>query len=369
MSFIKSAILTLNGHFNYGNRLQNYALQNCLNNFGDCSTLWWNGSYELFAKKNFTIKEKIKILLNYHNFENKVAQFDLFNAIKQNNIKEFSDNYLKVVEANLTKLDDSSLMYDKYFVGSDQVWNPCGWTRNSYIDKVVFLKFCPPKKRFAYAASISCDSIPKKFEKHFLQSLEQFNKISVRERSAAELINKISGKDVPVVLDPTLLLRKEDWTKIEKKPDWYNGENYVLTYFLGKPNEAISKFAKKNNFKIYNLMDSKKINLFTSRVEEFLYLIHNCKLFCTDSFHGTVFSIIYEKPFIVFNRRDLFLNDMSSRLISLLNTFKLTKLFCDFNSVNIDFSLAFDIDYYEVNKILSVERKKSIDYLRNCFEI
>ena len=366
---MKSAILTLDGHLNYGNRLQNYALQKCLSNFGDCSTLWWNGPYELFAKRKFTIKEKIKILLNYHNFENKVVQYDLYNAIKQYNIKEFSDKYLKVEKADFNRIDDSPLIFDKYFVGSDQVWNPCGWGKNSYIDKVMFLKFCPSNKRFAYAASISSNFIPKKIEKRFILGLEGFNKISVREQSAAELIKKISGKDVPVVLDPTMLLNKNDWTSLERKPDWYEGENYVLTYFLGKPNESIVKYAKENNFKIFNLMDPHNINLYVSKVEEFIYLIHHCQFMCTDSFHGTVFSILFERPFVVFNRRDLILNDMSSRLTSLLNTLKLSNQYYDLTSSNINFSSLFDIDYSEVNKILNSERIKSIEFLKSCFAI
>lgn len=126
--------------------------------------------------------------------------------------------------------------------------------------------------------------------------------ISMREKAGAKLVKKLTGREVLVVVDSTILLFTEDWQKIELKTEWYSGEKYILTYFLGNPSPVIEKIAKKNNWKIYNLMDKDNFDLYTSRVEEFVYLINYAELVATDSFHASVFSILMNNLFLVVKR-------------------------------------------------------------------
>ena len=187
--------------------------------------------------------------------------------------------------------------YDFFIVGSDQVWNP-HWVNSSD----VFLEFANSDKRIAYSASFGIGELPKDKEAGFKKGLEGMKHISVRENAGAEIVKKLTGREVPVLLDPTLTLTKDQWDKIVSRPAWYRDEKYILVFFLSKLPELarveIERIAKENNFKIVELMDETNIDYYTSTPEEFLYLIKNAGLVYTDSFHCTVFSILFNTAFV-----------------------------------------------------------------------
>jgi hypothetical protein len=190
--------------------------------------------------------------------------------------------------------------------------------------------------------------------------------ISVREEKGKELANQLTGReDIYLHLDPTLLLRAEEWKKIEKKPKLYDGGNYILKYFLGekdsKINQDIEKFAKANKLTIIDVIsqDSPYYNIGPS---EFLFLERNAEVIITDSFHACVFAILNERPFVVVERKEKNFQSMGSRIDTLLDKFHLENRRYDAGSL--DETAGTPINYTRVNEILEIERNDSIQYLK-----
>lgn len=368
---MKIGIITISEHNNYGNRLQNYALQRFLLNYVDnVDTIWWCKDNYLLNKK-ISIKMVVKYLLNYKGARSYIKNKYVKDCIREYNIKKFSDKYISIkYDYKINK--DLSEIYNFFFVGSDQVWNPnfwAGWDSLVNTINAVFLKFVPKEKRIAYAASIAIPEIPKDKEKFFKDSLNEMKAISMREKAGAELVKNLTGREVPVVVDPTILLSKEEWQKIEMVPEWYNGEKYILTYFLGNPSPIIKNIAKKNNWKIYNLMDKNDFDLYTSRVEEFVYLIDHAQLVATDSFHACVFSILMNTPFLVVNRQQKGVADMTSRIDTLMELFG----YQDRYIINSECKLSEDeilyMDFSNVKVIQEREIRRSTEYIKKALNI
>lgn len=123
-----------------------------------------------------------------------------------------------------------------FVVGSDQIWNPM------FVDcKNEFLQFADFNKRIAYSASIGVSEIPEKKKAYFAECMKGMKHISVREEQGAKIVHSITGMDVPVLIDPTLLLNREAWERIIKKPDWMKNEKYILVFFLEKLPQLVRK--------------------------------------------------------------------------------------------------------------------------------
>lgn len=349
------AIITIIDYFNFGNRLQNYALQEVLKEINCNSITLLNYPYRN-THKNYLFRQ-IKHLFNKPtNKDIRYNYFDNFN--KRIN---FSKRPISIY-SNLNK-------FDYVIVGSDQVWNPnIGRLRD--LDLLMNVN---PNKRISYAASfgVSKLDLDNNSQEKIKGELLKFKNISVREESGKEIIFNLIGRtDTQVVLDPTMLLRANDWEKVIKIPEQINsikGKKYILNYFLGDLLEnnmkKIQMFADENDCEIINLLDVNSI-FYNCGPSEFLYLIKNAYLICTDSFHSSVFSILFHKPFLVFERKDAHIN-MGSRINSLLNKFNLNSNYFD-GTVN---KKIFNTDYSNVDKKLEDERKKSIDFLIRALEI
>ena len=369
---MRIAIITLLGHFNYGNRLQNYALQKFISNYVETvETIWFEKNYLPEIKRDKLdkkyVKNNFKFIFNWKGAR-KIEKYYGRECIRQYNIKKFSDKYINIrYDYKINKKIDN--IYDYFIVGSDQVWNPNFWSKRYNYANIRFLKFASKEKRIAYAASIAIPEIPKDKERFFKDSLNEMKAISMREKAGAELVKNLTGREVPVVVDPTILLSKEEWQKIELKSEWYNGEKYILTYFLGNPSPVIENIAKKNNWKIYNLMDKNNLDLYTSRVEEFIFLIDNAKLVATDSFHACVFSILMNTPFLVVNRQEKGMADMTSRIDTLMELFG----YQDRYIVNGECKLSEDeilhMDFSNVEAIQEREIKRSTAYLKKALNL
>lgn len=368
---MRIGIITISEHNNYGNRLQNYALQKFLLNYAEnVDTIWWCKDNYLLNKK-FSIKTAIKYLLNYKETRLYINNKYIKDCIREYNIKKFSDKYISI-KYDYTINKDLSNKYDFFIVGSDQVWNTNFWMEwDSLVNTInaVFLKFLSKEKRVAYAASIAIPEIPKDKEKIFKDGLNEMKAISVREKTGADLVKNLTGREVPVVVDPTILLSKEEWQKIEMVPEWYNGEKYILTYFLGNPSPIIKNIAKKNNWKIYNLMDKDNFDLYTSRVEEFVYLINHAQLVVTDSFHASVFSILMNTSFLVVNRQQKGVADMTSRIDTLMELFGYQDRYivngkCDLSDEEILY-----MDFSNVKSIQEREIERSTEYMKEALNI
>ena len=354
----KIAIVTLNGYFNYGNRLQNYALQEVLSSLGyEVQTLRINRDKHskkinpLFIK----IKRWIKNPLVYYN-----------QKYREDVFLEFSNKY--IIETKKVFKLDNDLTYlnqdfDYFVVGSDQVWNPSMNRKSSFF----FLDFAEKNKRIAYAPSFGVSSLPDIIISDYKKWIKKIPNLSVREDDGAEIIKELTGRVASVLVDPTLLLTKEKWIKVSKVAKNKPTENYLLTYFLGEISKEykkqISEIAKLKGLKILNLGDKNEKDTYRTGPSEFIDYINDSTVFCTDSFHGTVFSILMEKPFIVYERKGAV--SMYSRIDTLLNKFN----FNERKSYNIELNeTIFEIDFSHALLILEKEKELGINFLKNSLK-
>lgn len=363
---MKIGQITLDGNFNYGNVLQKYAMQSVLNRFGETEYLWHSPeNFMPFVWYKMGWKEHIKLVLNWRGFRKKIfSNAHGMEMIRQGKIHEWCARYIKtrkLVGDFAKSVDD----YDFLISGSDQVWNPA----NDDLE-ILFLLFAPPEKRVAYAASISCPSIPVEKQSLYKQGLTGMAHISMREQQGADMVKAYSGCEVPVVVDPTLLLTPDDWRKVSRMPVWYHGEDYILTYFLGKKPEVVKRLKQEMGLKVINLLDESVYEHYVTGPDEFLWAIEHAKLVYTDSFHGTVFSILFRTPFVVCNRMGNKVTEkMGSRIDTLLDYFDLKeRRGTKENGFFIENPMV-EPDWSKVDGVLTRERERSDAYLRQALKI
>ena len=346
-------IITICDNSNYGNRLQNYALYKIIDNMGlNCVTLW--------DKEENTLKSKIKINIK------KIVPTNNVNVKKYLKFNDFTRSKINNKYIELNKLYEIDREFDYFIVGSDQIWN---YTFGHAKDKD-FLKFSDYNKTISYAPSFGISNVDDEWKEKISRGVNHIKYLSVREQQGAKIIKELTGRDAQVVLDPTLLLSKEDWCNIQKKPKKMIKEKYILTYFLGektqKLNEEISKLSKDENLKIINLCDIADKDFYACGPSEFLYLFNNAELVLTDSFHACVFSMIFNKPFYVFDRNSKGMKSMNSRLDTLLSTFKQEQR--KINSLD-SIDDVFECDYKESYEILKIKQNESLTFLKNVLNI
>lgn len=349
---MKIGIFTINDNENYGNRLQNYAVQ------------------EFLKKKNIkvetVINQKNRYGIRYYLAILKRMLIQILNLKKhKRRIKflQFNKN-IKFAKYGIDKNHIPANMgkkYDYCITGSDQVWNP-NFNRMSDID---FLTFTLPERRIAFSASFGISELPQDMKEYYKERLLEIKYLSVREEKGKEIVEKLTKrKDVQVLVDPTMLLPSEEWDKVAKKPEQLKTDKYILNYFLGELSkerkEEIERIAKENNCEIINILD-KNSPFYQTGPSEFLYLEKNAFLICTDSFHSSVFAILYDKPFIVFDREDTNVR-MNSRLETLLQKFNLEDRWYK-NKIEVE---QLEADYRETYKILEEERKKAEKFLEKA---
>ncbi len=352
-------IVTLTKVYNYGNSLQNYALQQVICNLGfHCETMITEFNTVKDSFKNglrFLIKGCI---LGNDLWERRKIKFHRF---EKNHI--YFSKYKNVYNKN----SNINTKYDYFVVGSDQVWNPSWYTEKR--KHTFLLTFADENKKISYSASFGVDILPKEWVEWFKSNLLHIPYISVREDSGAKIINDLIGNKAAVLIDPTLLLEKDDWMSIMSFPSNKQCENpYMFTYFLGgisnKTEEYIYNISNAYKLKVIDILDKSNPEIYVSGPEEFLYLIYHAKLVMTDSFHACVFSFLFEKAFLVFPRLDSE-NDMTGRIRSLLKTFDIENKYIE-NKIDIDI---FDTDYSKGKKKLEQERRKAINFLKMAFDL
>lgn len=354
-------IITICDYNNYGNRLQNFAVQEIINKFPNY--------YAETIKNKEILNNKTGLTEFFLRFSKYI--FDLIisrikkNIFKNNNFKKFNGKI--IYSKNLFNWFYVKRMnkYDFFIVGSDQVWNP-NLGRLKDLDLLIFAE---ERKKIAFSASFGINELKDEKKEKICKKINDFKYISVREDIGREIIQELTGrKDVEVLVDPTMLLTSDEWDKISKKPNELKANKYIFNYFLGdlskERKEEIERIAKDNNCEIINLLD-KNDPLYVSGPSEFLYLEKHAFLICTDSFHSSVFAILYNRPFIVFDREQKGVENMNSRIDTLINKFKLEnrRFTGRITKENLEH------DYTEAYKILEEERKKSDEFLRKALDI
>ena len=339
---MKVAIVTIFGD-NYGNKLQNYALQALLESLGhNAKTIIVKDGVKLHhpdSRKEAFAKYSPKYLSrvmssrfkNKHPYKNqrdglrasvRFGKTDIpqrLNTSRSDAFRAYAKKYINIDDAvYLPGSVDYTDDYDAYICGSDQIWNPT----YSSTGAAYFLQFAPEHKRIAFAPSFGVSRIAEELKPLYSEWLNGIPYLSVREEKGAQLIKELTGRDVPVLPDPTLCLSRDQWESVESKPGFADDQPYVLTYFLGnetnKYRKFIENYAKQIDAKIIDLFDMREPEYYSADPAEFVWLIHHAKAMFTDSFHGTVFSLIFHTPFLVFDRIESGGMGMSSRIETLL---------------------------------------------------
>lgn len=288
---------------------------------------------------------------------------------------EFSKRYLQFYNEKYVDFDTLNISppnCDAFITGSDQVWNPV--IHNNTNDPGYFLDFVPPdKRRIAYAPSIGVSRIPDNCRTNLKDYLKKFYVLSIREQSGADIIKDVCNIDVPIVLDPTLLLSDIEWDEVCLTPDFLP-EKYILCYKFGKSkimDKTIQRISSYYNFPIVAVPASPETKYkmdYRIGPSEFLGAIKNAQIICNDSFHASVFSIIYNKPFLTFPRHEQqVLFSMNSRMTGLLKMLSLeNRYITSENQINVD--EIFDISFDHVNAVLKEKRANSMVYLEKSLQ-
>lgn len=330
-------IYTLNGYGNYGNRLQLFALAKIIASYGKTASVYYPDKTKSFIR--MVLKDKY-FLKSFNNI------------VKTIKIIHFTHKYIPGY--NNTRKKHLAI------VGSDQVWNTAYIKGEKYLLSPTYAESVS-----SYAASIGKCELDESEKKMFTSALRRYDNISVREESAKKALQPLTNTNISVVLDPTLLLGKDEYERLERRPrNIKDGNQYILYYVLGgnEYDDTIYKYAAKHNLNIIKFSDK---NNSRYGVEEFLFLVHHAKLVCTDSFHACVFSLIFERPFVAF-RRTGGSNYMYTRLRNFINTFKLVNR--EFNGREIEEENA-EVNYAGAKKILREEQEKSLSYLKRVLGV
>lgn len=316
-------LVTLQDNCNIGNRLQNYALQKILEQSGGKITNLDNG----YTPK-LTLKEHIKIKIKEYlvSFGYEKYSVDVNKQFRRHAIENFTNTYISNIE-HVTYENVFEKNWDEYnlaIVGSDQVWHK--WRDNSKELPYYYLEFLPSKKRVSYAASFGFENFPMADKEKHLKGLHEMRAISCREKSGCALVEETTGRKALQVLDPTLLLKATDWRFVENDISQIvkHGERFVFIYFLGDIDEEYQKYinniAKERGIRIINFMDMVNRKIACCGVGEFIKFIDCADYVLTDSFHCTVFSILFKKEFTVFRRKQVGFEKMFGRIEDMLSS-------------------------------------------------
>lgn len=390
MGFMKkTAIVSCYFIYNYGSVLQAYATQKILDQFGiENETINVSGFLQSFRKAQYLYiiksgitselfrdrlgKAKNIFVKNFlHNqYTKNIEKRDIkFNQFIEENIN-LSDIYLSLDE--LSK--QCNTKYKAVLIGSDQLWLPANIAANYYT-----LNFVPEElNSVAYATSFGVASLPNNITESAKKFLSRIKHLSVREQAGQILIENITGRKVPIVCDPTLLFTGKEWLNVQNEEPVTNGF-YIFCYFIGDSlahREFACRMKKETGCKIVALThidyyikndegyaDETPYNIGPA---EFINLIRNATYVCTDSFHCSVFSILYRKNFFVFHR---YTQDTrystNNRLETLLNIVNIPERILEGHE-SIQSCLDMKIDYDSVNVKLDNIRQISFNYLKKA---
>lgn len=321
---MKVALAINYDYHDYGGMLQAFATQRYLEklgiesdaiNFdnvkGDISRRKWK--YFLSNMMDISIVKEKSRLIEKKIRQKTNARLKAQMAERDNAFDKFCTSHFKVSRPFASWEDmakASQMEYDAVIVGSDQLWLPSNVMADYYT-----LNWVPKKvKKIAYATSFGIGSIPQKYKEMYRQYLTRIDYLSAREISGQEIISELTDKSVPLVNDPALLLDANGWDEVIKDNPIIN-DKYIFCYFMGdnpEQRDFVKRLAKEKGLKIVALLHLDQFietdehyadyNPWNISPADFVNLVKYAEYVCTDSFHGTVFSIIYSRNFFTFKR-------------------------------------------------------------------
>ena len=373
---MKIGILTTFRQPNWGSVLQAYALQKVIDDLGYKAELidyiypnefhWKRGCMwgkpKVRSLKNFLKYTKTKIVCTLG--LRAWPMMHLLNGFIEQNLK-VSETYY-----SYKHLHEASPYYDIYVSGSDQIWNP----NTMYGDMSYMFDFVAANsKKISYASSFSCKTIPEEVKNKYYKLLKTYNAISVRENNGKRIIHDLLRQDAKVVLDPTLLLNKNEWKQVARGAKKTKlPEQYILCYMLAYTFDAdepmgklLSNIQKKYKMPVIALRQIPKNfrgneyrlpKSYNKGVCEFLYLIDNASIIVSSSFHGTAFALNYGKPLVA-----LAANNDDDRVETIMNSLNLSDHLCMLGKEDEEYDVYYD--YEREQQLLEQQRKESIQFL------
>ena len=353
MSRANVGIVTLPGQFNYGNRLQCYAVSRIYAGYG-------LSSEELSVKQRFRVKRTVARIARKALHRQRIDPACMMSEKRKSAFVRFGS---RIQSRTVARLDSClTSEYDLFSVGSDQVWNP---SQYAYNEDWFFLRFANPGQRIALAPSLGVETVTRRQAYQIARGVRGFQMLSARESRGAEIIRECSGKDAEVICDPTLVLTSEEWRSVSDSR-LTPGRHYVLTYLLGgfgpDSKEILDNVTHFGNVPVIPLSDRQKPGEPDAGPAEFISLIDNAAHVVTDSFHAAVFSCILQTPLTIVRRQGG--SNMFSRLETLAQTLGIEHKVC--GAPEFDFLRA--ADYEGVPEAIERERERFRGYLEGCLD-
>lgn len=369
---------------NYGGVAQAYALNKYLTNLGfesELITYKLGGSKLNLADKNNNFKmifsrccNKVKRTLKAPIEKLLEKRYILKLKERENKLEEFRQKIPHSDVYNINNIVEIENKYDIFLTGSDQTWNP------GVVDNAFIFSFLKDKNKniFSYASSVAVTNANARYINFMKEELEKYSFVSVREEQSKKILQQATNKKINWVIDPTLLLERNDWEKITGKR--VIKEKYIFCYMLGdniKQRRIIKKFAKRMGLKLVTIPYIVNGNKFKFKLEDFkfgdeqmidlsfndfLSLIKYADYVVTDSFHAVCFSYIFRKEFYVFEKKTLV--STSSRIYSLLNLFGINNRIVN-NSIKIQQD---KLNYDKIDENIHNFIKQSKEYINEALD-
>ncbi len=366
----KTATITFHAPHNCGSMLQSYALQKILQRMGyqneiiDFSNEGQQYMYAFFRKpkKMRDILYNAAKLFYYRKFRTHYKDYE-----------HFLSNYLDLTEesySNASQLEVLEEKYDAFLTGSDQVWN----TATTDFDDAYFLSFVKNKKKIAYATSFGTTRIVETMEGYarYKEYMEDLDYISIRENNGARWIEEMIGRKPEVLLDPTMVLKKEDYVDLLRQVQ-NPKEKYIFYYafhYSDEVNTTVKRISEELGMPVY-ILDAKswvkiakkygfKLTKNSGPIAFLNYLFH-AELVLTTSFHGTVFSILGKKKFWFID--STMHNESDDRTQTILDMLDLSHRMKAGKDITKERVLE-EIDYTQADLLLEEKRKASLNFLK-----
>ena len=366
---MRIGIVSIHSAHNYGSVLQAYALQEELKKFSnDVEIINYRPNYLEKQYKMFSIG----VYSRYKGILNKIIHFGWRTfMIKSRYIKYIKfENFIKtryILTKKYTEyeqLENTKFNYDVIFCGSDQIWNT---DITEGFDKTFYLGFAGDNIiKASYAASVGRKKIDEKYKDEYKKYISRLNYIALREETSKEVIQKYTDKPISITIDPTLLHSKEMWNEVAIKSNINIPYKYILVYILEENSEfvkIVNAISEYLNLKVVSPSKKKRFNNETILIdvgpEDFVNLFKNAEFVITNSFHGTVFSLIYEKRNCIIPHKTT-----GARMCDLMKKVGLEdRVIKKYNDLNLE-EISKPINYKLVKSKIQEEKEKAEEYIR-----
>lgn len=363
----KIGLLTWHYFHNFGSVLQAFALQKTLKKlkYNSYFINYRDPKYGMESSYKSNLKYVVSEISKFMPSKFQKRYYFPYNSFLKNNLKQTKCFYDEKI------LLEYGEKFDTIVCGSDQIWAP------NVFNPIYMINFVDGKniKKISYAASIGLNNIPDNLQEKYKKLLSDFSDISVREETGKRLIEEKCGLSAKVVIDPTFLLEPIEYKKLKKEPIGFEkNKNYIFCYFLNqnhKYRKIVEKYAMENDCEIIGYSACNKDNEWMKLYKnigpcEFLWLIDNAQSVFTDSYHGTIFSLLFHKNFWTFERFN-----KEDSICQNSRIFQLAKMFSIGDRIITDDSIidtCENIDFNEFEKNLELKKKDSIRFLKEALD-